>query len=138
MICVIRYIMMTCALGLGAFSVEAHAQFQSFGPQRNYGGAFRTPRSAILGRPTVSPYLALTDLTGTGAVDTSRNYFTQVRPALNNQAEQRRQQQALVQIQQSVQTMRSAVARQSQGQARATGHPTRFNMMLQYYPGFRR
>ena len=103
-----------------------------------FSANFRSTSSAILSRPTVSPYLALTDLTGSGNVDTSRNYFTQVRPNLEGQATQRQTQRALITLQNDVAAARSAAARQSQGQVRGTGHPTRFGSLLHYYPGLRR
>lgn len=104
---------------------------------RNQAG-FRPYTQQILNRPTVSPYLALTDLTGSGQIDTSRNYFTQVRPALEFRQQQQQQQRSLVQVQQQVTQLRSSVARQSQQGPRGTGHPTRFNFLLQYYPGMPR
>ena len=117
---------------------SAQAQFSTLSRVSSYSGKFRSTSSAIMSRPSVSPYLALTDLNGTGQIDNSTNYFTQVRPRMEREAQQRRQQIQLQNIQQNVGSMRSAAARRSQAGARATGHPTRFNFYLQYYPGLNR
>ena len=121
-----------------SFASEAHAQFAEQNRITQYSGGFRSSTSQILNRSTVSPYLALTDLNGQGGVDTSRNYFTQVRPALDRQQQQRTQQVQLQNIQRNVTQMRSEAARRNSGGARATGHPTRFNYYLQYYPTLNR
>ncbi len=96
-------------------------------------------RGSILNRPTISPYLALTDFTGSGTVDTSRNYFTQVRPRLGSRAQQRRQQRSISNLQRNVASLNSR-ARTTGGQqfGSRTGHPTRFMTYLQYYPGLSR
>lgn len=119
-------------------AASADAQFSQQQRNLRYGAPNRSTTSAILSRPTVSPYLALTDLTGTGLVDNSTNYFTVVRPRMEREAQQRRQQIQLQNIQQNVSAMRSAAARQSQSGGRATGHPTRFGFYLQYYPTLNR
>jgi len=83
--------------------------------------------------------LALTDFTGSGNIDPSRNYFTQVRPQLENRARQRSQQRSINRLQRNVASINSAVARANRQQyARRTGHPTRFMTYLQYYPGLSR
>lgn len=102
-----------------------------------YGAGGRSSTSAILSRPTVSPYLALTDIGGTGQ-DTSSNYFTQVRPRLQQQDSQQRQRIQIQSMQRDMSALRSQAARRSQAGARATGHPTRFNYYLQYYPTLNR
>lgn len=128
---------------LAAWSFTNSQAFGQFGESmrisqyRNQSGA-RSTSSAILGRPTVSPYLALADINGTGQIDTSQNYFTQVRPRLEREQQQEQQQLQIQQIQQNMASMRSAVARQSQPGSRITGHPTRFNYYLQYYPTLNR
>ena len=124
---------------ISLFQAEACAQFdrsvfQQNSVTRNRG--FRSVQSNILSRPTTSPYLALTDLTGNG-FDNSTNYFTNVRPRLERDQSQLQQQRQLQQVQRQVSEMRSAAAQRSQGGPRATGHPTRFQMYLQYYPGLR-
>ena len=97
-----------------------------------------TNRGSILSRPTVSPYLALTNFSGNGG-DVSSSYFTQVRPQLANRALQQRQQRSIGRLQQNVTSIGSAVARANTRQGfRGTGHPTRFNTYLQYYPGLGR
>ncbi len=117
----------------------ADAQFseqQRIGRYRSAGRA-QSSTAAVLSRPTVSPYLAIADINGTG-LDTSQNYFTQVRPRIERQKDQQRQQVQLQQIQQNMASLRSQAARQSQNGARVTGHPTRFNYYLQYYPTLNR
>ena len=121
-----------------AFTATAQAQFQH--QNRVSGLTYRgqSMRSAILSQPTVSPYLALVDLNGTGAIDPSRQYFSFVRPRIERDAQQRRQQLQIQNLQQNVADMRSAAARQNQQRGRITGHPTRFNYYLQYYPTLNR
>jgi hypothetical protein len=95
-------------------------------------------RSTILNRPTVSPYLALTNLDSVGNVDASYNYFTQVRPMLQNREQTERQQRSIARLQRDVQSVSSRVRQSSQPGLRATGHPTRFNSYLHYYPTLQR
>ena len=122
----------------GLASSSCLAQFSQQNRITRYSGNLRTPTSNILSRPTVSPYLALTDLTGSGNIDSSRNYFTQVRPQLDSQASQQRNRQAIINVQNRVASLRSTAARQSFPGVRSTGHPTRFGTYLHYYPGFGR
>lgn len=122
-----------------ALSSEANAQFEQqrrFTSYANRGGG-RSAAASILSRSTVSPYLALADLNGTG-LDTSQNYFTQVRPRLESNRQQQQQQRQLIEVQRNVTQMRSNAARQSQPGARATGHPTRFQFYSNYYPSLNR
>ena len=136
-----QFIVVSAVFAAWAFtSSQAFGQFGEslrISQYRNQTSA-RSTTTAILSRPTVSPYLALADINGTGQIDTSQNYFTQVRPRLERQHQQRQQQRQIQQIQQNMASMRSAVARQSQTGARITGHPTRFNYYLQYYPTLNR
>lgn len=125
------------AIGLTQQSAEAQFNSSVFNQNSQYRGGVRSTSSAILSRPTTSPYLALTDLTGSGG-DNAANYFTSVRPRLDFQNNQQSQSRAMQLIQRDVSAMRSAAARRSQDGARATGHPTRFQTYLQYYPGLRR
>ena len=119
----------------------AHAQFSQqnrvLSMRGNYGPS---AASRILSNSAVSPYLALTDLTGTGGgINITQNYFSIVKPRLDAQRTQMRQQRSINQLQRTVTTMQSA-ARAPAGRtgARITGHPTRFGNYLQYYPGFGR
>ena len=116
-------------------SSAAHGQFRAntAGQQYRAQAGLRTSASAILRGSNVSPYLALTDINGQG-LDQSRNYFTVVRPQIERQQQQQRQQLQIQQIQQNMANLRSAGARRSQQGMRITGHPTRFNHYLQYYP----
>ncbi len=95
-------------------------------------------RNSILSQSTVSPYLALTNLGGSSQSDTSFNYFTQVRPRLESQQQQRSQQRSIANLQRQVGTMQTASGGRNQQGVRITGHPTRFNTYLHYYPQFRR
>lgn len=119
----------------GQFSQQQRVSNFSAFSQNNTG--YRSTATQILNRSTTSPYLALTDLNGQG-VDFSRNYFTQVRPALQRQQQQQQQSRQIQAIQQNVSQIRSQAARQNVTGARGTGHPTRFNSYFQYYPGFMR
>lgn len=125
---------------VGLFPSLGSAQFNSSVFTQNYratgGRGGQSIRSAVLSRPTTSPYLALTDLTGNG-FDNATNYFTSVRPRLESQQNQQLQNRALQAVQRDVSAMRSAAAQRSQGGARATGHPTRFQFYLHYYPTLR-
>ena len=123
------------------FVGEAAAQFNSNIFNQNSSlrsqGGYRTIQSNILARPTTSPYLALTDLTGTGG-DFSTRYFTSVRPRLEMQQNTQNQMRQIQSIQRNVSELRSAAARRNQNGPSATGHPTRFGMYLHYYPALGR
>lgn len=125
---------------IGALQDAAEAQFNSDVFRRNAStvgrGTTRNPRQSILSRPSTSPYLALTDLTGNG-FDNSASYFTSVRPRLEFERGQQQQQMQLQNVQRQVTTMRTQAARQNQNGVRATGHPTRFQFYLHYYPTLR-
>jgi hypothetical protein len=131
----------TTAMLLGACP-SVYGQFEQQVRLRRYSGArftnARSVRGAILNRPTVSPYLALTDVAGTGNVNSSSAYFTQVRPRLENQEQSQQQQRSIMQLQRTVNTLGSSAARSQQQASRATGHPTRFGTYLHYYPGLGR
>ena len=135
-----NFIIISCfSASLMLWNSEAQAQFNNSTFQQNSAArnrGFRTVASNILGRPSTSPYLALTDLTGNG-FDNSSSYFTSVRPRLERERSQQTQQRALQQVQRQVSEMRSAAAQRNQSGPRATGHPTRFQLYLQYYPGLR-
>ena len=99
--CAIIATLVPCSLAVAQFAEQNRiASYTWQGAARK---AFRSPASNILGRPTVSPYLALADLTGMGQIDTSRNYFTQVRPQLENRRRVQQQQRSLRRVQQEVQ-----------------------------------
>jgi hypothetical protein len=85
--------------------------------------------SNIFSRPTVSPYLNL--LNPAGAVGLP-NYFTLVRPQIDQRAGLSQQAAQLQQLnrQVSANTRRS---RQGPEQVRSTGHPTQFMYYGQYY-----
>ena len=133
------------AFTLLAASTVAESAYGQFTEQRNAqsysGNRFTynyTARGSILNRPTTSPYLAMTDISGRG-INSSQSYFTQVRPQLENQIRQRRQQRNMNNLQRNVSSINMAISRAAatnrQG-VRTTGHPTRFASYLNYYPGF--
>ncbi len=136
-----RNILIICSVfALFGWASEAQAQFNNsaFTQGRSaFRSRARSVTANILSSSSVSPYLALTDLTGTGG-DFSTNYFTNVRPRLESQRQQQQQSRALQVMQRDVSQMRSAAAQRSQQGPRATGHPTRFGLYLQYYPGLNR
>lgn len=124
---------------------EASAQFaqqtriSNFSAFSSGNSGFQSTASQILSRPTTSPYLALVNLDGQGGnLDNSRNYFTQVKPALDRQRQQQTQRLQIQNIQRNVTQMRSQAAQQNVSGPRGTGHPTRFQHYFQYYPGLGR
>jgi hypothetical protein len=122
----------TCAL----LACEAQAQFEAQNHIQSLRGGGRSASSRILQNPALSPYLALTDLSGNGN-DVSQNYFSIVKPQLENRAAQLRQQRSINSLQRSVTAMRSA-APSSRPSVRITGHPTRFGDYGRYYPTLNR
>ena len=136
-----KTLIQTCAVVAVLLSYSfTFAQFDARNRVSRYTtrGAYRSAAQSILSRPTVIPYLALTDLTGSGQIDPSRNYFTQVRPQLESRRASEQQQQSLIAVQREVSAIRAAGAQRNQSAARATGHPTRFNYLMQYYPSLAR
>ena len=136
---------MLIAFTLLAASTLAESAYGQFTEQRNansYSGSRFTynysARGSILNRPTTSPYLAMTDINGLG-INSTQSYFTQVRPQLENQIRQRRQQRNITNLQRNVSSINMAISRAAatnrQG-VRTTGHPTRFASYLNYFPGF--
>jgi hypothetical protein len=95
-------------------------------------------RSNILGRPTVSPYLGLTNIGTSGAVDSTYNYFTSVRPRLQQMEESRQQQRSIAALQQQMTSIQTATSGRDRQGMRVTGHPTRFHNYSHYYPAFGR
>lgn len=130
---------------IGLTNEDAMAQFaqqnrvRSFSAFSTGNSGFRSTASQILSRPTTSPYLALVNLDGQGGgLDNSRNYFTQVRPALDRQRQQQTQQLQIQNIQRNVAQMRTQAAQSNMTGPRGTGHPTRFQHYLHYYPQLNR
>ncbi len=134
-----RTILIICSVfAITGWASQAEAQFNNsaFNPARGYRGPNRSSRSSLINNSTVSPYLALTDLTGQG-FDLSSNYFTNVRPRIESQRQQQQQARQLQLIQRDISQTRSEAARRSQNGPSATGHPTRFGLYMQYFPGLR-
>jgi hypothetical protein len=103
------------------FAQDANAQFV---PQLNYGGSY--------GRPTVSPYLNLVS----GFNNSGTNYYTLVRPALQQQQINQAAQQNFAQLQRGLvqATQSSRASPTTREPIRATGHPTSFFFYGNYYP----
>ncbi len=90
----------------------------------------------LYNRPTVSPYLNLLNQQSTTGAP---NYFTQVRPLLEQREQARRQTGALQQLQRQVTNVRQDLNRRTgPNAARVTGHPTRFMTYSHYYPTLNR
>lgn len=116
---------------------SVHAQFSTRG-----GSVFGATRNYLYNRPTVSPYLNLTNpQTATGV----SNYFTMVRPRLDQQEQEMAQRQQQQQMQQQVSQLQQTVQQQQQQQQMGLpttgqigwsqrGYP-RSGIYLQYYPG---
>lgn len=126
-------VLFVCAQAHAQVSFEAQQRAASF----RYRGNAMTSTAATLSRPSISPYLALTDVGGTG-IDQSARYFTQVQPRIQRQQAQQQQQLQIQSMQRDMSAMRSRTARASQNGARITGHPTRFGFYSRYYPTLNR
>lgn len=126
-------VLCVCAQAQAQVSFQAQQRAASF----RYQGGATTSTAATLSRPTVSPYLALTDVGGTG-IDQSARYFTQVQPRIQRQQDQQQQQLQIQTMQRDMSAIRSRTARASQNGARITGHPTRFGFYSRYYPSLNR
>ncbi len=108
--------------------------------QVNFPSGYRSMRSRIHNRPTVSPYLSLL------SVDNQTNglptYFTTVRPRIEAQRraqEQDQQNDQLQRLQRQVSTVRRQMTQaQRNNGVFPTGHPTRFNNYSHYYAAFSR
>jgi hypothetical protein len=96
-------------------------------------------RQFISNRPTVSPYLNLVANEQLQAQQgTIRpTYQTVVRPMIERRQESQQQQRQLIQMQRQLSDLRSDFQQRSNAIG-ATGHPTRFMVYHQYYPGFMR
>ncbi len=94
----------------------------------------------IRDRPTVSPYLNLITSQRTqqlgGTVRTV--YLTLVRPELEQRRANEQTQRNMIQMQSQLSDLRQSYQRSQSNILGATGHPTRFMIYSQYYPGFQR
>lgn len=137
-----RRISFIAALILGLATVDSvHAQFGYQNRLLSIQGANRgrSAASRVLNSSAVSPYLALTDLSGNGGgTNVTQNYFSIVKPRLAAEQAQRQQQRSINRLQQTVTSMRSAAPTANRNGARITGHPTRFGNYLQYFPALGR
>lgn len=97
-------------------------------------------RQFLRDRPTVSPYL---NLIGSQA-DQQRGgitrpvYQTLVRPQLEQRRENQQTQRNMIQMQQQLSELRQSYQQSQANVFGATGHPTRFMIYSQYFPGFQR
>lgn len=97
-------------------------------------------RNFVRNRPTVSPYL---NLIGTDA-DQQRGgtirpvYQTLVRPQLEQRRASQETQRNMIQMQQQLSELRQSYQQSQANTFGATGHPTRFMIYSQYFPGFLR
>ena len=89
-------------------------------------------------RPTVSPYLNLIS----SQQDQLRGatprpvYQTLVRPQLEQRRANEQAQRNMVQVQRQLSDLRQSYQQSQANTFGATGHPTRFMIYSQYYPGF--
>jgi hypothetical protein len=122
-------------------SASSDAQAQYSYTSRTGASLYSATRNYLYNRPTVSPYLNLTTLnTGTGV----SNYFTLVRPQVEEQQQMQMRQQQQANIQRQIADVQDQVRQtqqQNQGMAitgqqgwSARGYP-RFGLYLSFYPG---
>jgi hypothetical protein len=125
------------AVGIGANASRGYAQY---GGYRSSNDIFR---DATIRSPTVSPYLNLF----TNSSSATPNYYSYVKPLLEQERDNRRQTERVAQLQQDLnQTSARLNSEQQQRQGiRPTGHQTAFMNYLHYFrgpqqqqPGFRR
>jgi hypothetical protein len=118
----------------------AHAQFSS----QSARSIRNATRNYLYNRPTVSPYLNLTTRDANVGMP---NYFTMVRPQIEQRENEVMRQRQSAQMQAQIDQVQAQV-RESQQQAAgmmltgrvgwsARGYP-RFGTHLNYYPGFQR
>ena len=106
------------------------------------GQVSQTPRNFfrrfVQDRPTVSPYLNLIgsqqdQMRGATARPV---YQTLVRPELERRRSEQQTQRGMVQMQRQLSDLRQSYQSSQSNTFGATGHPTRFMIYSQYYPGF--
>ncbi len=89
-------------------------------------------------RPTVSPYLNLVSAQQNQARGQTAQpvYQTLVRPQLEQRRENELTERNMIQVQQQLSDLRQSYQQSQANTFGATGHPTRFMIYSQYYPGF--
>ena len=116
------------------FDRSAEAQGQISQRPADYFSRF------IRDRPTVSPYLNLVTSQRTqqrgGTVRPV--YQTLVRPELEQRKANEQTQRNMIQMQNQLSDLRQSYRNSQSNALGATGHPTRFMIYSQYYPGFQR
>lgn len=127
-----RYLL--AAFGLLFFASHAQAQFQSSQGPARYFDRYVSQSS------NVSPYLGLVTSAQT---QSSRQgyippavYQNRVRPQLEQRRAQEAQRRQIAQIQTQLNEVKQNFQSRQQNNFGATGHPTRFMLYQQYYPGF--
>ncbi len=119
------------------------ACFVLFGTgEKSHGQSVQRPadyfQNFVRNRPTVSPYLNLIS----SQQDQLRGatprpvYQTLVRPELERRQNEQRTQRSMVQMQRQLSDLRQSYRNSQSNAFGATGHPTRFMIYSQYYPGF--
>jgi TolA-binding protein len=128
----------TIVVGLSilcGLTATASAQLDSSAPNR-YFDRFVSNSS------TVSPYLGL--VTSQQAQGAQQGYIPpavyqeRVRPQLERRKQDEDQRRQIAQIQGQLNDVRQTFQQRQQNNFGATGHPTRFMLYQQYYPGFAR
>ena len=130
---------------VGILTVDAYGQL-TYAPRlqgRNPSAASGLANNIsgyVTSRPSVSPYLALLNVSN--AIAGLPSYQTSVRPRLEQQRQQReqvQQQRQLQRLQTQVSTVRRDLQRAQQANGMfPTGHPTRFRNTSHYYPALLR
>ena len=120
---------------------SGEAQSQNYGAGRNVS---RATQSYLYNRSTVSPYVNLATPDSSAGLS---NYFTMVRPQIENQQESQMQQRQAAQMQQQLSQVQDQVRQQQQQTANtvitgrvgwSTRGMPRTGVYLSYYPGFQR
>lgn len=126
-------------IGWGQLQSTVNEFYRSSQAIGNGSGYRFGDRGAILNNSNVSPYLALTNLGSSNGTDPSMNYFTSVRPRLDQQERSQMQRQQFQNLQRQVSQIQSqTMTQRGDGRRRSTGHATRFHTYLNYYPGLGR
>ena len=118
-----------------AWATECYGQFNTAAPSRYFDRFVRNSE-------TVSPYLGL--VTSQQTPNAQQGYIppaiyqNRVRPQLERRKQDEVQRRQIAQMQDQLNEVRQSFAQRQQNTFGATGHPTRFMIYQQYYPGFAR
>jgi len=129
------FLSLSVVIVLFVFDGQLSAQIGAASPSR-YFDRF------VNGSSTVSPYLGLVTSMQTPAAQQGfippAVYQNRVRPQLERRKQDEQQRRQVAQIQSQLNDVRQSFQKQQQNSFGATGHPTRFMLYQQYYPGFAR